>query len=739
MVCNSEVQRMIPPQPSPPAVDITSNSNQQSSQKDSQEIQATQINEDLTGSQSQCKGADQNSQDRSKAQREQEEEKPWATLHRLSSLVPTVRIRSDVNRFGIGRHRGKLPEGAPFRVDLVIQESGGPGEMSVSRWHALIQRRGLEEEEDGNDSCPAGEGRDVNRTKSEVEEEKPSDGLIEKLIRARSVPNTNGGKVVDHSANGTFINGKKCERLKWTKLEHGDEIALCSVPGNVNKPNTSFVWLVSIPSQNRFPMHKLPAEQSLICKQIYDRYDFLQSLGKGAFATTWKAFDRNTGEYRAIKVIKKSPNIVKFYDSYQDENLIWIVLELVDGGEFLDYVVNANGLDEDCCRWITRMLLRALDYLSKHRIAHRDLKPENILMSSGTPAYVAPEVVVPNRYSSGYTVAVDMYSLGVIVYASLGNCSPFDGQDMIDDFKEYCRRRVVNTRVLAQLRPDLSQSALDFIKRLTEKDVKKRLTPSQALKHSWILGLEKNRSDCGTKLPENPVKTVTIPGATENQNTSVQQQQPQPQPRNVLGSSDLNVDLDETKPIRGSKDSLKENIKVATKADDLDLLNEFEGPKLRDNFLETGISSLIGGKNKSEESVESSDGSGVTDEQGTEPEAFSQQLKEMRLETPLKSSNSRIFQFEEEQDSNILREMLRSTPSQFKGIESEEDEGEKDIKTTKKGKEALKRKDCLREEVVRRTKTGKTLRGLRVELRSGEGQIGLQGQTKKVAAEEMED
>ncbi|KAI8446862.1 kinase-like domain-containing protein [Phakopsora pachyrhizi] len=646
---------MIPPQPSPPAVDITSNSNQQSSQKDSQEIQATQINEDLTGSQSQCKGADQNSQDRSKAQREQEEEKPWATLHRLSSLVPTVRIRSDVNRFGIGRHRGKLPEGAPFRVDLVIQESGGPGEMSVSRWHALIQRRGLEEEEDGNDSCPAGEGRDVNRTKSEVEEEKPSRVSIR-----------------DHSANGTFINGKKCERLKWTKLEHGDEIALCSVPGNVNKPNTSFVWLVSIPSQNRFPMHKLPAEQSLICKQIYDRYDFLQSLGKGAFATTWKAFDRNTGEYRAIKVIKKSvknminfereieilksishPNIVKFYDSYQDENLIWIVLELVDGGEFLDYVVNANGLDEDCCRWITRMLLRALDYLSKHRIAHRDLKPENILMSSGknpqakiadfglakqlkdnscfkthcgTPAYVAPEVVVPNRYSSGYTVAVDMYSLGVIVYASLGNCSPFDGQDMIDDFKEYCRRRVVNTRVLAQLRPDLSQSALDFIKRLTEKDVKKRLTPSQALKHSWILGLEKNRSDCGTKLPENPVKTVTIPGATENQNTSVQQQQPQPQPRNVLGSSDLNVDLDETKPIRGSKDSLKENIKVATKADDLDLLNEFEGPKLRDNFLETGISSLIGGKNKSEESVESSDGSGVTDEQGTEPEAFSQQL-----------------------------------------------------------------------------------------------------------------
>lgn len=77
------------------------------------------------------------------------------------------------------------------------------------------------------------------------------------------------------------------------------------------------------------------------------------------------------------------PNIVKFYESREDDEYIWIVLELVDGGEYLDYVCNADGLDEESCRVITAMLLQALAYLAALKIAHRDLKPENILMTSG--------------------------------------------------------------------------------------------------------------------------------------------------------------------------------------------------------------------------------------------------------------------------------------------------------------------------------------------------------------------
>ncbi|MBW0514943.1 hypothetical protein O181_054658 [Austropuccinia psidii MF-1] len=583
-------------------------------------------------------------------------QKPWAILHSLSPHVHSIKLFKDQNPFGIGRHKGPLPSNAPFNVNLVIGPNDGHHAGMISRFHALIQQKGLDDSD---------------------EIIKSNQNLSKPLIRGPTLPNNGeNGKIVislcDFSANGTFINGKRCTQKKWTKLNHGDEISLGSKPGKIDQASDVFVWLVSIPSQPTFPMNKLPSEQSPVCKEIYDRFDFLVALGKGAFATTWKAFDRNTGEYRAIKVIRKidhsenpqnlinfrreiailhkvdHPNIVKFYGSKEDEHLIWIILELVDGGEYLDYICNADGLDENSCRLITIMLLHAINYMAKLEIAHRDLKPENILMTSGknpqakiadfglakqlsdknenfkthcgTPAYVAPEVL-SSRLSAGYTVAVDMFSLGVIVYASLGNCSPFDSQDQKGDIRVSIRNRKVDTLVLAKLKPNITQAALDFIKCLTRKEPRKRLTAAQALKHPWVTALDTSQSHQPNALPENPTKIVTHPRSSSSNliipkitHEPLHSDQP---PRSVLLPSNLNIDAEKRKSVVSGNHASPSDQSLAPKT----LIGDYQD---RRDYYSSGTSPIT---TERQIDVESS---GLADQ---EEFKCSQQLDDLHLET----------------------------------------------------------------------------------------------------------
>ncbi|KAH9813570.1 kinase-like domain-containing protein [Melampsora americana] len=455
-----------------------------------------------------------------------EDEIPWATLHSLTRHVPKKSLMPGVNLLCIGREKNRLIPKSDRKVDLVIPADHQTA-FSLSRRHCIIQRKGLNDEDLNSNSKNGGEE------------------CIRQMSKKPKMPcnRQNNSEVIsiwDLSSNGTFVNGKKCEPNKWTKLEHGDQIALGSIIGQNDRPSRTFEWMISIPSQRIFPLNKKPEAHSITGQQVYDRYDLISPLGHGAFATTWKAFDRHSGEFRAIKVIQKKdhehntqnlvnfqreieilkkvnhPNIVKFFESFEDSDFIWIVLELVDGGEYLDYVCDTNGLDEESCQIITSMLLQALAYLAALNIAHRDLKPENILMTSGvnprpkiadfglakqltkpnarfktqcgTPAYLAPEIVVPtlNSKKRGYTVAVDMYSLGVIVYAALGNCSPFEGQEQRGDIRQICKERKVDTSVLSELKPNISEAALEFITKLTTPNAEERMSANEALEHRWI-------------------------------------------------------------------------------------------------------------------------------------------------------------------------------------------------------------------------------------------------------------
>ena len=125
-------------------------------------------------------------------------------------------------------------------------------------------------------------------------------------------------------------------------------------------------------------------------------------LGEGSYGIVRKATEKDTGEIRAIKTIRKNkiqekkrflnelnilktldhPNIVKLFEIYEDEESIHLVMEYCSGGELFDYILKQEVLDEYESSKIIKQILHAILYCHKNAICHRDLKPENFMFES---------------------------------------------------------------------------------------------------------------------------------------------------------------------------------------------------------------------------------------------------------------------------------------------------------------------------------------------------------------------
>jgi calcium/calmodulin-dependent protein kinase I len=264
---------------------------------------------------------------------------------------------------------------------------------------------------------------------------------------------------------------------------------------------------------------------------ILDEYDVDETLGTGHFSKVKLGTDKKTGAKVAIKVIKKPsgskvkmlkaevdiltkcdhPNIVKMHRCFETDTILYLVLELLTGGELFDRIISKGHYSEADARKVTITLLDAIKYLHSQGIAHRDLKPENILLSDktdsasikvtdfglskifaddaaaevvmktacGTPGYVAPEVLAHEAYSS----QVDLWSVGVIVYILLCGFPPFYGDNDAQLFK---RIKSGTYKFLAPYWDPISPEAKDFVKNLLIVDPRKRMTAAEALNHKWL-------------------------------------------------------------------------------------------------------------------------------------------------------------------------------------------------------------------------------------------------------------
>nr|XP_043620563.1 CDPK-related kinase 5-like [Erigeron canadensis] len=271
-----------------------------------------------------------------------------------------------------------------------------------------------------------------------------------------------------------------------------------------------------------------------LSKGFKDRYEVGEEVGRGHFGFTVSATSKSGdhgGQKVAVKVIPKAKmttaiaiedvrrevkilraltvhsNVVDFYDAYEDNDHVYFVMEMCEGGELLDRILTRRGeFTEDESRNIMVQILNVVAFFHLQGVAHRDLKPENFLLKKkndysllkaidfglsdfvkpdekmndivGSAYYVAPEVLLKS-----YDTEADVWSVGVIAYILLCGSRPFWARTESGIF------RAVLKTVPSFVEPswsDLSPLAKHFVLCLLNKDPRKRMTAAQALTHPWI-------------------------------------------------------------------------------------------------------------------------------------------------------------------------------------------------------------------------------------------------------------
>ena len=203
-----------------------------------------------------------------------------------------------------------------------------------------------------------------------------------------------------------------------------------------------------------------------------DGYELIEMVGRGGYSEVWKAVHKATNTEVAIKIFRKSAitkdsdiavvrneieihrllshrYIVQLFDFSETVFNFYFIMEFVPCGTLADMIKKHSFLDAKTFQPIFAQIILALDYLhSKLNIGHMDLKPQNILLDEDTnirisdfglskkftddsipnPKQGTLHYFAPERLSSDtVTKAVDIWSLGVILYYALVGAFPFEG------------------------------------------------------------------------------------------------------------------------------------------------------------------------------------------------------------------------------------------------------------------------------------------------------------------------
>lgn len=255
-----------------------------------------------------------------------------------------------------------------------------------------------------------------------------------------------------------------------------------------------------------------------IIHPLLGMFSIIKKIGSGSFATVYLGRNTQLQYPVALKIFKSNndediqksfnitkpiihPFICKDFDLIKTPNgENCMIMEYVEGTTLLEYANNNDPLSKHDIQTIFGQLIISVDFLHSHNIIHRDLKCENVLIDQnknirlidlnfscqngylhsticGSPGYVAPEMIKNELYGD----SVDIWSLGIILYAITFGRLPFENNNVYELF---------NTIILKEppypQKSDIDENLLDLIKKMLVKNPKDRITIDEIKKHPFF-------------------------------------------------------------------------------------------------------------------------------------------------------------------------------------------------------------------------------------------------------------
>uniref|UniRef100_A0A8C0FZZ0 Serine/threonine-protein kinase DCLK2 n=1 Tax=Bubo bubo TaxID=30461 RepID=A0A8C0FZZ0_BUBBB len=262
---------------------------------------------------------------------------------------------------------------------------------------------------------------------------------------------------------------------------------------------------------------------------ILEKYKVGKVIGDGNFAVVKECIERSTGKEFALKIIDKAkccgkehlienevsilrqvkhPNIIMLIEEMDTPTELYLVMELVKGGDLFDAITSSTKYTERDGSAMVYNLASALKYLHGLNIVHRDIKPENLLVCEypdgtkslklgdfglatvvegplytvcGTPTYVAPEIIA----ETGYGLKVDIWAAGVITYILLCGFPPFRSENNLQE-DLFDQILVGKLEFPSPYWDNITDSAKELISLMLHVNAEARYTAAQILSHPWV-------------------------------------------------------------------------------------------------------------------------------------------------------------------------------------------------------------------------------------------------------------
>uniref|UniRef100_A0A8C6KY48 Protein kinase C n=1 Tax=Nothobranchius furzeri TaxID=105023 RepID=A0A8C6KY48_NOTFU len=269
------------------------------------------------------------------------------------------------------------------------------------------------------------------------------------------------------------------------------------------------------------PLYAVPKKDHQPKFTIED-FTLHKMLGKGSFGKVFLAELKRSGQFFAVKALKKdvvlmdddvectmverrvlslaweNPFLTHLYCTFQTKENLFFVMEYLNGGDLMFHIQNCHKFDLHRATFYAAEIICGLQYLHSKGIIYRDLKLDNVLLDSdghikiadfgmckenmqdesrtstfcGTPDYIAPEILLGQKYNS----SVDWWSFGVLLYEMLTGQSPFHGCDEEELFQ--------SIRTDNPVYPSwLTKAAKDILVKLFVREPEERLGVKGNIRH----------------------------------------------------------------------------------------------------------------------------------------------------------------------------------------------------------------------------------------------------------------